>query len=51
MIYLNHAATTYPKPQQVLEAVARSLEGVPQSQYRGVSAGEYKEDIRKLCRE
>ena len=21
MIYLNHAATTYPKPQQVLEAV------------------------------
>ena len=50
MIYLNHAATTYPKPQQVLEAVARSLEGAPQSQYRGVSAGEYKEDIRKLCR-
>ena len=50
MIYLNHAATTYPKPQRVLEAVARSLNDVPESQYRSVSCGEYKEDIIGLCR-
>lgn len=50
MIYLNHAATTYPKPQCVREAVARSLEDVPESQYRSVSCGEYKEDVIKLCR-
>lgn len=50
MIYFNHAATTYPKPQCVLEAVARSLGDVPESQYRSVSCGEYKEDVIKLCR-
>ncbi len=50
MIYLNHAATTYPKPQRVLEAVARSLNDVPESQYRSVSCGEHKEDIIGLCR-
>ncbi len=51
MIYLNHAATTYPKPPGVLEAVAYTLESAPWSQYRGVSAGEYREDGIKLCRE
>ena len=51
MIYLNHAATTYPKPPGVPEAVAKALESAPQSQYRGVSAGEYGEDRIKLCRE
>lgn len=50
MLYLNHAATTYPKPGQVLEAVARSLEDAPQSQYRGVEAGEHRKDVTKLCR-
>lgn len=50
MIYFNHAATTYPKPRRVLEAVARSLENVPDSQYRSVSCGEYKENVTKLCR-
>lgn len=50
MIYLNHAATTYPKPQCVLEAVARSLNDVPESQYRSVSGGEHKESMIKLCR-
>ncbi len=50
MVYLNHAATTYPKPRRVLEAVAHSLEDVPESQYRSVSCGEHKENIMKLCR-
>lgn len=51
MIYLNHAATTYPKPQAVCEAVARSLREPPRSQYRGVANTEYGEDVGKLCRE
>jgi len=50
MIYLNHAATTYPKPRQVLEAVACSLEGPPQSQYRSAVYGEQGEDVAELCR-
>ncbi len=51
MIYLNHAATTYPKPQVVQEAVARSIQEPPQSQYRGVAGSVYGEDVGKLCRE
>ena len=50
MIYLNHAATTYPKPVSVLEAVAHSLEDVPQSQYRSAVAGDHRRDVSKLCR-
>lgn len=51
MVYLNHAATTYPKPQTVLEAVARSIAEPPASQYRGAVPAQYSEDIMKLCRE
>ncbi|MDE6923764.1 MAG: aminotransferase class V-fold PLP-dependent enzyme [Acetatifactor sp.] len=51
MIYFNHAATTYPKPQRVYEAVARSLREPPESQYRSVAYGEHKEDTLKLCRD
>ncbi|MBO5460281.1 MAG: aminotransferase class V-fold PLP-dependent enzyme [Ruminococcus sp.] len=36
MVYLNNAATTYPKPPCVLDNVQACLEGAPVSQYRGV---------------
>lgn len=51
MVYLNHAATTYPKPRRVQDSVARVLSAPPQSQYRGVAREEYGKDVRKLCRE
>lgn len=35
MIYLNNAATSYPKPSCVKEAVQACLEDVPASQFRG----------------
>ncbi len=34
MIYLNQAATTYPKPQAVLDAVADAITRLPQGQFR-----------------
>ena len=34
MIYLNQAATTYPKPKQVLDAVADAITRLPQGQFR-----------------
>ena len=49
MIYLNHAATTWPKPQQVLDAAACALRE-PASQYRGVTYEEHTQDTGKLCR-
>jgi len=39
MIYLNHAATSYPKPACVLEAHARALAAPPQSQFRAEAGG------------
>lgn len=51
MVYLNHAATTYPKPEQVQKNVARVLMAPPQAQYRGNAPEEYSKDIKKLCRE
>lgn len=51
MVYLNHAATTYPKPKEVAKRVARSLTEPPQSQYRGVMSSDSSQDIKKLCRE
>ena len=50
MIYLNHAATTWPKPQQVLDAAAQSLRELPASQYRGATYNEHTQDTGKLCR-
>lgn len=50
MIYLNHAATTWPKPQQVLDAAARALTELPASQYRGAAYREDTQDTGKLCR-
>mgnify|MGYP000847429878 CR=1 FL=1 len=39
MIYLNNAATTYPKLPCVLEAHAAALANPPQGQFRGTSSG------------
>ena len=50
MIYLNNAATSYPKPSCVKEAVQACLEDVPASQFRGgMQIG--KKDIEEACRE
>lgn len=49
MIYLNNAATSYPKPPCVVEAVQACLMGAPVSQYRG-SAELRKEDTTVLCK-
>lgn len=50
MIYLNNAATTYPKPQCVLDAHAAALRAVPSAQYRG-ALGVYGPDVFEACRE
>lgn len=50
MIYLNQAATSYPKPPGVLEAVQACLKEPPAAQFRGgISAG--KRDGTGICRE
>ena len=49
MIYLNNAATTYPKPEAVKEAFAKRLDLPPSGQYR--SAGlEDDADVFDICR-
>lgn len=49
MIYLNNAATTYPKPQCVCEAHAVALNNPPSSQFR--SAGSFDEkNMFDVCR-
>ena len=49
MIYLNNAATTYPKPQCVLDAHAAALSNPPSGQFR--SSGSFlKEDVFTRCR-
>ena len=50
MIYLNHAATTWPKPSRVIEAVARAMRESPETQYRGSSPEGNHKDSRRLCR-
>lgn len=50
MIYLNQAATSYPKPSGVQEAVQACLKEPPASQFRGgISSG--GQDGAKACRE
>lgn len=49
MIYFNQAATTYPKPQCVLEAHTASLYTAPSGQFRS-SASKDGEDIFDKCR-
>ena len=50
MIYLNNAATSWPKPFSVCEAVQACLMDTPASQFRGGSAI-LKKDTEERCRE
>ena len=45
-VYLNNAATSYPKPPEVVAAVCRALENVPESPERGLGGA----DLRMQCR-
>ncbi len=48
MIYLNQAATTYPKPQVVIEAVSDAIISSPRGQYRSSAA---TGDLFMSCKE
>ena len=50
MIYLNNAATSWPKPSCVNEAVQACLMDTPASQFRGGSSI-LKKDVEMFCRE
>lgn len=49
MIYLNHAATSYPKPQCVLDAYTAALAAPPAGQFRS-SGSDQTNDIFTRCR-
>ena len=48
MVYLNQAATTWPKPQCVLDAHTAALYAPPAGQFRG--GGSPDEDTAGACR-
>lgn len=53
MIYLNNAATTWPKPAPVLKALSDAAEGLPQGQFRGTGCstdvfGELRKSLAEL---
>lgn len=50
MIYLNNSATSYPKPESVIRAVARAMEKLPPGQYRS-AASSGDQDLLPVCRE
>lgn len=50
MIYLNHAATTYPKPDTVTKSVLDAISAPPASQYRSAEVSAQKEDLMKSCK-
>ena len=50
MVYLNNAATSWPKPPQVIDAVQACLRDTPASQFRGGS-NILKKDVEMECRE
>ena len=49
MVYLNNAATSWPKPPQVIDAVQACLRDTPASQFRGGSSI-LKKDVMMECR-
>ena len=49
MIYLNHSATSWPKPAAVTDAVTRCLEGLPSGQFRSTRFSE-QGDPMDACR-
>lgn len=55
MVYLNNAATTYPKPPAVLQAWREALESPPANAFRSTavssSAGEGGDDVMATCRQ
>ena len=50
MIYLNQAASSWPKPELVRITVREVLEAPPQAQYRSASQTIREKDYMKLCR-
>ncbi len=48
MVYLNQAATTYPKPNSVIEAVTDAMNSIPQGQFRSTLSSE---DVFVSCKE
>jgi cysteine desulfurase family protein len=48
--YFNNAATSYPKPEQVIEAVNKCLRAFPHEPYRSAASPEPHEDVLLLCR-
>lgn len=50
MIYLNQASTTYPKPEQVINAVTAAITLPPFSQGRSSTNGDSL-DVRSACRQ
>ena len=49
MIYLNHAATSYPRLPEVKEAVLNCMDRLPSSEYRSNAAGDVS--LAPACRE
>ena len=49
MIYLNNAATSYPKPDVVKKAYLDAVEGLPSGQYRSAGVSD-NADVFSLCR-
>ncbi|MBQ7583442.1 MAG: aminotransferase class V-fold PLP-dependent enzyme [Lachnospiraceae bacterium] len=49
MIYLNNAATSYPKPDIVKKAYTDALDNLPSGQYRSAKAAD-DADVFSLCR-
>ena len=50
MVYLNNAATSYPKPPQVPDAAAEAVRSLPPGQFRGSGVQE-AEDLFSACKE
>ncbi len=49
MIYLNNAATSYPKPDIVKETFAKALDALPSGQFRSTGVSD-NSDVFTLCR-
>lgn len=50
MIYLNHAATGFPKPEAVIHAMEEAMLRPPAGQYRSFSDGEAAEEVTPRLR-
>ena len=48
MIYLNNAATSWPKPQCVIDTLVRYAQGMPGGQQRS-SLGDEEENCMEAC--